>query len=308
MKKEIWKDIQGYKYKYQISNLGRLRNLNPFHKSKLKEVTLGAIDAKGYLRTELTKKDGTKISKKIHRLVAEHFLDDYSEDLTVNHKDFDKVNNTVSNLEMSTVKDNIMHYITNVRKLKTSSESLYVRYREQSEKWVIVVKRKQLGSFDTEEEAVKYRDKYFSSIESQIDQVARFHKAFNIDDPKSPTNLSPEEVSLRCKLLYEELEEYEEAAMQGDMVETIDALGDQLYIILGTILRHGMQNIIVEVFDEIQRSNMSKLDENGKPIINGVNGSDPSKPMGKILKSEQYTPPNLRPILQRWVKNLQGDE
>lgn len=304
--KEIWKDINGYKYRYQISNLGRLRNLNPFHKSKLKEVTLGALDAKGYLRTELTKQDGTKISKKIHRLVAEYFLEEYNESLTVNHKDFDKTNNKVSNLEMSTVEENILHYIENVKKLKTTSKNLYVRYREQSGKWIVVVKRKQLGSFDSEEEATKYRDNYFSSIESQIDQVARFHKAFKIKDPNTPTNLSPEEVSLRCKLLYEELEEYEEAAMQGNMVETLDALGDQLYIILGTILRHGMQNIIVEVFNEIQRSNMSKLNENGEPIINGVNGSDPTKPMGKILKSEQYTPPNLKPILERWVKNLEG--
>ena len=54
---------------------------------------------------------------------------------------------------------------------------------------------------------------------------------------------------------------------KGDLVEVADALGDQLYILCGTILKHGIQHKIEEVFDEIQRSNMSKLDSNGRPIF-----------------------------------------
>ena len=86
----------------------------------------------------------------------------------------------------------------------------------------------------------------------------------------------------------EENEEYLDACKQGDLVEVADALGDQLYILCGTILKHGLQHKIEEVFDEIQRSNMSKLDINGKPIF---------REDGKILKGENYFKPNIKKIL-----------
>jgi predicted HAD superfamily Cof-like phosphohydrolase len=88
----------------------------------------------------------------------------------------------------------------------------------------------------------------------------------------------------------EENEEYLEAALNGDMVEIADALGDQLYILCGTILRHGLQDKIVEVFEEIQRSNMSKLDADGKPIY---------REDGKVLKSDRYFKPNIAAILTK---------
>jgi predicted HAD superfamily Cof-like phosphohydrolase len=88
----------------------------------------------------------------------------------------------------------------------------------------------------------------------------------------------------------EENEEYLEAAKNGDLVEVADALGDQLYILCGTILRHGLQDKIVEVFQEIQRSNMSKLDANGKPIY---------REDGKVLKSELYFRPDIKSILEK---------
>jgi predicted HAD superfamily Cof-like phosphohydrolase len=67
-------------------------------------------------------------------------------------------------------------------------------------------------------------------------------------------------------------------------------LGDQLYILCGTILKHGMQDKIVEVFEEIQRSNMSKLGEDGLPIL---------REDGKILKSNLYSPPKIKEILEQ---------
>jgi predicted HAD superfamily Cof-like phosphohydrolase len=88
----------------------------------------------------------------------------------------------------------------------------------------------------------------------------------------------------------EENEEYLEAAKNNDIVEIADALGDQLYILCGTILRHGLQDKIIEVFEEIQRSNMSKLDENGKPIY---------REDGKVLKSNLYFRPNIKAILEQ---------
>ncbi len=132
-----------------------------------------------------------------------------------------------------------------------------------------------------------------------IDRVENFHVAFGVGNNKTPTNLSSDEVDLRVDLINEETIEYKEAAREGDLVGIADALGDQLYIIIGTILRHGMQDVIEDVFNEIHRSNMSKLNEDGKPIINGINGSDPSKPLGKILKSNRYTPPYFDQYLDK---------
>ena len=88
----------------------------------------------------------------------------------------------------------------------------------------------------------------------------------------------------------EENSEYLEAAKNGDIVEVADALGDQLYILCGTILKHGLQHKIVEVFNEIQRSNMSKLDINGMPIY---------REDGKVLKSSLYFRPNIKAILEK---------
>ena len=88
----------------------------------------------------------------------------------------------------------------------------------------------------------------------------------------------------------EENSEYLEAAKNGDIVEVADALGDQLYILCGTILKHGLQYKIAEVFNEIQRSNMSKLDINGMPIY---------REDGKVLKSSLYFRPNIKAILEK---------
>lgn len=123
-----------------------------------------------------------------------------------------------------------------------------------------------------------------------INEVASFHQAFGIQNNTAPTLLSPADSTLRFNLMKEENEEYLQATNAGDMVEIADALGDQLYILCGTLLRHGLQHKIEEVFNEIQRSNMSKLDENGKPIY---------REDGKVLKSSLYFRPNIAAILER---------
>ena len=127
------------------------------------------------------------------------------------------------------------------------------------------------------------------TLKETIGAVEQFHDAFGIKNHYSPTvELTPDEVMLRYKLMREENEEYLEAAQNGDIVEIADALGDQLYILCGTILRHGLQDKIAEVFQEIHRSNMSKLDENGKPIY---------REDGKVLKSALYFRPDIKSIL-----------
>lgn len=123
-----------------------------------------------------------------------------------------------------------------------------------------------------------------------IEHVETFHDSFGIKNHYEPNpHLTESEVELRYNLMKEENEEYLEAAKKNDIIEIADALGDQLYILCGTILRHGLQHKIVEVFEEIQRSNMSKLDANGKPIY---------REDGKVLKSELYFKPNIRKILE----------
>jgi predicted HAD superfamily Cof-like phosphohydrolase len=122
-----------------------------------------------------------------------------------------------------------------------------------------------------------------------VDSVAEFHEAFGIENFKEPNaELSPEQVQLRFDLMHEENEEYLEAALKKDIVEIADSLGDQLYILCGTLLRHGLQYKIVEVFEEIQRSNMSKLGADGKPIY---------REDGKVLKGENYFRPDIASIL-----------
>jgi predicted HAD superfamily Cof-like phosphohydrolase len=86
----------------------------------------------------------------------------------------------------------------------------------------------------------------------------------------------------------EENDEYLEACDANDIVGIADALGDQMYILCGTILKHGLQHIIEDIFDEIQSSNMSKLGEDGKPIL---------REDGKILKGPSYFKPDLSKFL-----------
>lgn len=128
------------------------------------------------------------------------------------------------------------------------------------------------------------------TLKETIEAVEQFHNAFGIENNyEQTTALSESEILLRHRLMAEENEEYLEAAMNGDIVEVADALGDQLYILCGTILKHGLQHKIDEVFQEIQRSNMSKLDADGNAIY---------REDGKIMKSELYFRPDIKSILE----------
>ena len=126
-------------------------------------------------------------------------------------------------------------------------------------------------------------------MKNKIQAVKDFHEAFKIGYRETPkADLGTEKNMLRYKLMREENEEYLEAANNGDIVEVADALGDMLYILCGTIIEHGLQDKIEEVFNEIQRSNMSKLGEDGEPIY---------REDGKVLKGPNYFKPNIEDIL-----------
>jgi predicted HAD superfamily Cof-like phosphohydrolase len=123
----------------------------------------------------------------------------------------------------------------------------------------------------------------------QLNKVAEFHNAFGQDNGTYPRPLDEHGFNLRHSLMQEENDEYLEACFNNSLVEIADALGDQLYILCGTILRHGMQHIIEDVFNEIQASNMSKLGNDGKPIF---------REDGKILKGPGYFRPNLSKFIE----------
>lgn len=129
-----------------------------------------------------------------------------------------------------------------------------------------------------------------NALLSKIMYVHQFHETFKIGNADTPTLIDERDYTLRYNLIKEENDEYLDACKNGDIVEIADALGDQLYILFGTILKHGLQHKIEEVFNEIQRSNMSKLDEKGQPIF---------REDGKILKSNLYFRPNIKDILEK---------
>ena len=126
-------------------------------------------------------------------------------------------------------------------------------------------------------------------MKEKILAVKEFHKAFKLDYLDKPkADLGMDKNKLRFNLMKEENEEYFEAANNNDMVEVADALGDMLYILCGTIIEHGMEHKIDEIFREIQNSNMSKLGADGSPIY---------REDGKVLKGPNYFKPDIEGIL-----------
>ena len=127
-------------------------------------------------------------------------------------------------------------------------------------------------------------------MKRQLEAVAEFHTSFGLGvSQEMKADLGESKNLLRFNLMKEENEEYLEAVKNNDLVETADALGDMLYILCGTILEHGLQHKIEEVFEEIQRSNMSKLGEDGKPIY---------REDGKVMKGPNYFKPNFEEMLK----------
>ena len=123
-------------------------------------------------------------------------------------------------------------------------------------------------------------------MKKQLDSVKQFHDTYKIGYSNDPiADLGPEKNKLRFKLMSEENEEYLDASNNNDIIEVADALGDMLYILCGTIIEHGMQDIIEPVFDEIQKSNMSKLGADGKPIY---------RKDGKVMKGPNYFKPDFK--------------
>ena len=126
-------------------------------------------------------------------------------------------------------------------------------------------------------------------MQRQLSQLEEFHRVFDAHIENHPTAaLADDVVALRVRLIQEELDEYAQAAQAHDLVGVADALSDLLYVVLGTYVSHGLQDYGEALFDEVHRSNMSKLDHNGAAI---------HRADGKVLKSDRFRPPDLARVL-----------
>ena len=127
-------------------------------------------------------------------------------------------------------------------------------------------------------------------MKKQVKQVEDFQKAFGGFIGEGPSFPPLDRCVLRQRLLQEEVLELHEAWSNKDIVEVADAITDCLYILYGTAIEFGLQEKLEELFDEVHGSNMSKLDENGKPIYRND---------GKVMKGANYYKPDLKKILDK---------
>ncbi len=124
---------------------------------------------------------------------------------------------------------------------------------------------------------------------STLDSVKIFHETYGLPVKDAPDISDAKTNALRVNLLEEEVEELKEALAAGNIVEVLDALTDIQYVLDGAYLSFGLQDLKQAAFDEVQRSNMSKLGEDGKPIVRPEDG--------KILKGPNYFKPDLSKFL-----------
>lgn len=129
-------------------------------------------------------------------------------------------------------------------------------------------------------------------MEYALRKLQEFHETFQGYIAYAPTaDIPRREFEVRIRLFQEELDEYRRAVEAADLVAVADALTDMLYVLLGTYVSHGLQDVAVQLFDEVHRSNMSKLNADGRPVV---------REDGKVLKSDRFSPPDLAGILDRY--------
>ncbi len=120
-----------------------------------------------------------------------------------------------------------------------------------------------------------------------LDQVREWHEHFKVpvlDDPALPEGRR----DMRLSILEEEVRELREAVEAGNMVEVLDALCDIQYVLDGTFLEFGLHPVKARAFAEVHASNMSKLGEDGEPIL---------REDGKVLKGPNFWRPDLGQFL-----------
>lgn len=128
---------------------------------------------------------------------------------------------------------------------------------------------------------------------STLDQVREFHETYGLPVHAEPNLTCAQTKQLRINLLQEELDELKAALAKDDAQETLDALIDLQYVLDGAFLSFGLHAIKELAFDEVHRSNMSKLGEDGKPIRRPEDG--------KVMKGPNYFAPDLGKFIRKDV-------
>lgn len=126
-------------------------------------------------------------------------------------------------------------------------------------------------------------------MEKQINQVREFHVTYGVPVNNSAQFPTTERMEMRHNILCEEVVELESAMAQRDMTAVADGITDCLYILFGTALELGIADKLPACFDEVHRSNMSKLGNDGLPIL---------RQDGKVLKGPNYFRPDLKSIVE----------
>lgn len=124
-----------------------------------------------------------------------------------------------------------------------------------------------------------------------LEQVREFHETYGLPVRATPDITDEQTNALRINLLAEELDELRGALADGNMVEVLDALTDLQYVLDGAYLSFGLHELKMTAFNEVHRSNMSKLGEDGKPIRRESDG--------KILKGPNYWKPDLSKFIEK---------
>lgn len=150
-----------------------------------------------------------------------------------------------------------------------------------------------------------------------LNDVAKFHNAFNLPILEEPTIPAADRCELRVNLLQEELDELKDAIKDGDLVEIADALSDLQYVLSGAVLEFGLADRFEALFSEVQRSNMSKIcptmedaqktqqhykeTKDTESYIEERDGQYFVYRTGdnKVLKSVSYSPADLKTIVKR---------
>ena len=128
-------------------------------------------------------------------------------------------------------------------------------------------------------------------MRTSLKMVQEFHEVFELWDQiqEHPTIPAPKVSLLRIQCFIEEVGELALALGNGDLVKVLDGLTDIQYFLDGTYIACGLAALKDQAMEEVHRSNLTKLDENGKPIINAA---------GRVVKGPNYEPPQLEAMLE----------
>lgn len=164
MEDEIWKPISGYEGLYEVSNFGRVKSLELRNKSSIHERTkiLNATDnGHGYKIVGLTK-NKKRNNFYVHRLVACAFIPNPDNLPVIDHIDHDRSNNKSQNLRWTTQKDNVRYSRSLMSKPRkkpmTNTGERYISKQSKDGRYRLTIREKQIGVFDTIEEAKEVRD------------------------------------------------------------------------------------------------------------------------------------------------------